>query len=269
MGFLRIGFDASTSRVLEYPNGAKAASVISIDFDHLTRSSHPGSARWFPKRMQELLVRNSVGTKYILEVSEKYSIPMTWAICGQTAEEDSQSYNAIRRSKTMQEIGVHTYSHVDVASCSAEELEQEVAKCIKVLDLPVQPRTFIFPWNRSGHFDLLAKMGFTTYRGKTRSIGNPIEHNGLLNIPPTYYVDTKSYKAHSLMKKYLDVCISWNAVFHLWLHPWSVVLDDSARFIEDTLDPLFSYIKQKREERVLATHTLGDLAVLWKRQIVA
>ncbi|MGI0091672.1 MAG: polysaccharide deacetylase family protein [Nitrososphaerales archaeon] len=265
LGFLKIGFEPP--RRATYPNGASAACVISLDFDHVTRSSRPGSERWFPKRVEDLLVKNRIGTRDMLGVSEKYSVPMTWAICGQTAEEDPESYNLIRRSKNAeQEIGVHTYSHADVASCSSEELEEEVKKCLRVLDLPQNPKTFIFPWNRSAHFDLLEKMGFIAYRDQTRSIGTPREHSGLLDIPPTYYVDGKSYRTQALMKKYLDLCISWDSVFHLWLHPWSVVLDDSGRFVRDTLDPLFLYIMRKREEGVLATCTMGGLASFWRGQ---
>ena len=75
-------------------------------------------------------------------------------------------------------------------------------------------------------------------------------------------MDEKSYGAEWLMKKYLDVCISWNSVFHLWLHPWSAVLgnDDSGKFVRGTIDPLFSYIKQKRDEGILAVSTMGELA---------
>ena len=65
-------------------------------------------------------------------MSEKYSIPMTWAICGLTAEEDPESYRAILRSKQPQEIGVHTYSHADVSSCTDEELAVEIQKCLNV-----------------------------------------------------------------------------------------------------------------------------------------
>ena len=69
------------------------------------------------------------------------------------------------------------------------------------------------------------------------------------------------------MKKYLDMCISWNSVFHLWLHPWSVVLgsDQAGRFVDDTLDPLFSYMKEKRDQGLLATCTMGDLATFLVR----
>ena len=266
LGRLKMGFDPPKPSRVNYPDGTKAACVISLDFDHLTKSLELGSTRWYPKRVEDLLVKNRIGTRDMLEVSEKYGVPMTWAICGQTAEEDPESYKSILRSKQQQEIGVHTYSHVDVASCSEEELEDEVSKCLKILDLPEHPKTFIFPWNREGHFELLAKMGFLTYRDQNRLIGMPRENLGLLNIPPTYYVDTKSYKAQELMKKYLDLCIAWNSVFHLWLHPWSVVLDDSASFVRDTLDPLFAYIKRREREGVLALRTMGDLATFYTRE---
>ena len=200
----------------------------------------------------------------MLSVSERHGIPMTWAICGRTAEEDPASYTRILESKQPQEIGVHTYSHADVSACTKEELHTEVDKCLEVLKLKQRPNTFIFPWNRMGHFEDLSKMGFITYRDQKRSIGNPKENLGLVNIAPTYYVDDKSYGAFGLMKKYLDVCISWNSVFHLWLHPWSVVLgnDVEGRFVRDTIEPLFSYIQQKRDEGVLAVCTMGELAAL-------
>ena len=203
----------------------------------------------------------------MLSASEKYSIPMTWAICGRTAVEDPQSYIRIIESKQPQEIGVHTYSHADVSACTVEELEEEIDKCLNVLKLRDRPKTFIFPWNRTGHFDELKKMGFITYRDKKRSISRPRENQGLLNIPPTYYVDEKSYGATWLMKKYLDLCISWNSVFHLWLHPWSVVLpgDDKGHFVKDTIEPLFAYIQQKREEGVLSVCTMGELASFFRK----
>ena len=254
-------------RSLSYPGGAKAACVISLDFDHVTRSMSSPPNRWIPEVKQGQLEKNRVGTSDMLSASEKYGIPMTWAICGRTAEEDPQSYARILESKQRQEIGVHTYSHADVSASSVEELEEEIDKCLSVLRPRDRPKTFIFPWNRMGHFDELSKMGFITYRGKKRAIGGPKENQGLLNIPPTYYVDEKSYGATWLMKKYLDVCISWNSVFHLWLHPWSAVLpgDEKGRFVKDTIEPLFAYIQQKRDAGILSVSTMGDLASFVKK----
>lgn len=265
---MKIGFDPP-KREESYPNSRRAACVVSLDFDHMTMSLRSGSTRWFPKPVDELLVKNRNGTSDMLEASEKYAIPMTWAICGRTAEEDPESYESILRSPVRQEIGVHTYSHADIASCTAQEVEDEVLKCLKVLSLRETPRTFVFPWNRTGHFDLLKQMGFLTYRDRNRLVGDPRQHHGLLNIPPTYYVDTNSYRAQSLIKKYVDLCISWNSVFHLWLHPWSVVFsstDRSGRFVKETLEPVMSYIKQKREEGILATTTMGELGTFFAEE---
>jgi hypothetical protein len=243
-----------------FAGGGNAASVISIDFDHLTKSSSSTEKRWYPEVAKGLLAKNKTGTRDLLEVSERYQIPMTWALCGRTVQEDAQSYESILRSRPLQEIGVHTYSHIDVSACSDSELEEDVQKCLDVMKLNARPETFVFPWNREGHFELLRRMGFKTYRGQKRMVCQPIENLGMRNIPPTYYVDKKSFREYALIKRYLDFCISWNCVFHLWLHPWSVVLDDDrGLFVRETLDPLFSYMKQKREDGTLKTCTLSEL----------
>jgi len=258
---MRIRF-GPPQKVAEYPNGAEAACVISIDFDHLTKSQQSTRDKWLPIRSDDLLARNRAGTQNLIRVSEKYEIPMTWAICGKTAEEDPSSYEGILRSNQPQEIGLHTYSHADVSACSASELELEVQRCLEVLKLSSPPKTFIFPWNREGHFDKLKQMGFQAYRDKTRAVAYPDMARGLWNIPPTYYIDQKSYGAHKLIKKYLDACMSWSSVFHLWLHPWSIVLDggDSCKFTDATLDPLFSYLKERKESGKLTICTMGELA---------
>ena len=256
---MKIGFNPPSSP--NYPSAAKSAAVISIDFDHLTKSSRSTQAKWVPEPKAGLLEKNGVGTRDLVSLSEKYLIPMSWAICGRTASEDPDSYLLVKNSKQLQDIGVHTYSHIDVSASTDDELKEEIEMCEKVLGLEERPKTFIFPWNRMGHFDLLSKMGYATYRGQDRVIGYPSKGD-LWNIPPTYYVDTKSYGAENLIKKYVDLCISWNCVFHLWLHPWSVVLegDSTGKFASRTLDPVFAYLKQKRDAGMLAVSTMADLA---------
>jgi len=260
LGSLKFGF-APPPDGLTYPGGSKASCVISIDFDHLTKSPNSTASKWIPIASDYLLARNREGTSDLLALSEKYRVPMTWAICGRTAAEDRQSYEMILHSSQPQEVGIHTYSHIDVSGCSEEELETDLQRCLEVLKLPVSPKTFIFPWNRQGHFEILEKFGFETYREQARSISYPRKMNGLWNISPTYYVDTKSYGAQNLIKKYLDLCLSWRSVFHLWFHPWSVI-DESIgkRFAEDTLDPIFSYLKEKKDSGDLALCTMGQLA---------
>jgi len=243
---LRIGFQppAAGSR---YPWNGRAAACVSIDFD-VTRPGREGP--------------NRTGTFALVELSEKYAIPLTWAICGRTAEEDPESYQRILDSSAEHEIGIHTYSHIDASRSSADELEAEIRRCIAALGLPTAPRTFIFPWNREAHFDVLARMGFKAYRGRDRLVGGPSKASGIWNFPPVYYVDQKSVGAAPLMKRYLDICIKHRAVFHLWTHPWSIVEDDGSteRLVRTALEPVFAAMAQKRDEGLLHTGTMGGMA---------
>ena len=243
---LRIDFQPPSSDVGS-PWSERAAACVSIDFD-VTRPGREGP--------------NRTGTFALVELSEKYGIPLTWAVCGRTAEEDAKAYSRILDSTAEQEIGIHTYSHIDVSRSGADELEGEITRCIAALGLPSVPRTFVFPWNREAHFDVLKRMGFLTYRGHKRVIGGLSKARGLWNIPPVYYVDQKSVGAGSLIKRYVDICVRHRAVFHLWTHPWSVVEEGGSaeRMVRTALEPTFAYIAKKRDEGLLHTGTMGSLA---------
>jgi len=243
---LSIGFEPPGTSI-PYPDQAPAAACVSIDFD----SDSP-----------DRRAANHQGTYALVELSERYGIPLTWAICGKNAEEDMDAYVKLVGSSVKPEIGIHTYSHIDVSKSSPEVLEAEIERCVAALGLTETPRTFIFPWNREGQFPVLAKMGFVAYRGARNVIGGPVKMNGLWNIPPVYYVSQRSMGARSLITRYVDVCLRYRSTFHLWLHPWSIVKDGSAAgMVRTTLDPVFAYLKEKREEGLLSTTTMGTLAV--------
>jgi peptidoglycan/xylan/chitin deacetylase (PgdA/CDA1 family) len=243
---LRIGFEPPREGGC-HPWKEPAAACVSIDFD-VTKSGREAP--------------NRTGTFALAELSERYSIPLTWAICGKTAEDDPESYSRIVDSTAEREIGVHTYSHLDVSRAGEDELEAEIERCVAVLGLPSPPRTFVFPWNREAHFDVLKRRGFTAYRGKSRVIGGLSKARGLWNIPPVYYVDQKSVGAASLMKRYLDVCVKQRAVFHLWTHPWSIVEEGGSaeRMVKTAIEPVFAYMALKRDDGLLHTSTMGAIA---------
>jgi peptidoglycan/xylan/chitin deacetylase (PgdA/CDA1 family) len=243
--FLKMEFNPSGGQA-RYPGGRPAASCVSVDFDATRPGRHAS---------------NHTGTYALDGLAERYSIPMTWAICGKTAEEDRDAYDRVLNSSVRHEIGIHTYSHVDVSTCTERDLEQEINMCLDSLGISSVPRTFIFPWNREGHFDLLSRLGFIAYRGRDRAIGGPVKMKSLWNIPPVYYLDEKSEGAASLVKRYVDLCIHSKAVFHLWLHPWSIASGDSALpLVSSTLDPILRYIAEKRDDGLLSCCTMGDLA---------
>jgi peptidoglycan/xylan/chitin deacetylase (PgdA/CDA1 family) len=243
---LKIGFQPP-ARGQKYPWGERAAACVSIDFD-VTRPGREGP--------------NRTGTFALVELSEKYGIPLTWAICGRTAEEDRKSYDRLLDSPTEHEIGIHTYSHIDASRSSADELEAEIGMCIAALGLRSAPRTFVFPWNREAHFDVLERMGFIAYRCRDRVVGGPSRANGLWNFPPVVYVDQKSVGAAPLIQRYLDLCVKHRATFHLWTHPWSIVEENGSaeRLVKTALEPVFASMAQKRDEGLLHNGTMGGMA---------
>jgi hypothetical protein len=229
-----------------YEAGAKAACCISVDFDVTSGERFP----W-----------NRAGTQSLLTLSERHGIPLTWAVCGRTAEEDQQAYHSILASSVKQEIGVHTYSHIYADECSEATYEEDIERCISVLGLASRPTTFVFPKNKEGHFGLLKRMGFTCYRGALRAIGAPVENEGLWNIRPVYYVDQKSLGAASLIRKFVDACIARSAVFHLWLHPWSLNIDGKPdAMVSEVMEPVFTHMEEKAKAGLLSLSTMGRLS---------
>lgn len=241
---LKVGYDASDADT-QYPGGAKAAACVSVDFDVTVDTRRSA---------------NHVGTQQLLELSEAHGVPLTWAICGMTAAADGEAYRRILSSSVKQEMAIHTYSHMDAQKSDAVEFENDIRKCVKSLGLASAPLTFVFPWNRENHFDVLRRMGFRTYRGKDRAIGPPVRSNELWNIRPVYYVDQKSHGAESLMIKYANLCAKTRSVFHLWTHPWGIVIGGDAAPMARTLDPVFSHLREMNQAGDLALCTMGELA---------
>jgi peptidoglycan/xylan/chitin deacetylase (PgdA/CDA1 family) len=244
---IRIAYDAPPSSGGRlYPGGRKAAACISIDFD---------------VTVADRLQANRAGTRALVELSEHYGVPLTWAICGMTTEDDGESYERILRSPMKKELGIHTYSHIDAQKADAKTFEDDIRKCLDVAGLRPHPATFIFPWNRENHFGVLRDLGFKTYRGKMRAIGAPRQNEGLYNIRPVYYVDQKSQGAESLMNHYADLCVATSSVFHLWTHPWSITIANGQPApMLSTLRPVFAHLQELNEKGDIALCTMGELA---------
>ena len=73
-------------------------------------------------------------------------------------------------------------------------------------------------------------------------------------------MDQKSFGAQSLMNKYADLCASASSVFHLWTHPWSIVMRDGNGPMMDTLKPVFSHLQKMSDAGEIALCTMGELA---------
>lgn len=67
-----------------------------------------------------------------------------------------------------QEVGSHSFTHpvFGDAGCSRETADSELRRCVEeATKLGISLRSFVFPRNVAGHADLLAKHGFTCWRG--------------------------------------------------------------------------------------------------------
>jgi peptidoglycan/xylan/chitin deacetylase (PgdA/CDA1 family) len=241
---LRISYEPP-SQPVRYPHGARAAACVSIDFD-VTQSDRAEA--------------NHQGTSSLLDLSEEFGVPLTWAVCGMTADADRSAYERILNSSVGQEVGIHTYSHIDALKCDAAEFEEDIRRCLASLGMKGAPSTFVFPWNRENHFDVIRRMGFKCYRGKDRAIGPPRLFHGLWNVRPVYYVDRKSLGAGALMNQYLDLCVETRSAFHLWTHPWGVSIDGHVAPMKKTLEPVFRRMRELSQSGVLDLGTMGQLA---------
>ena len=227
-----------------YPGGKRAAACVSLDFD-VTRESRAEA--------------NHTGTHLLLYCAERYGIPLTWAICGMTAEKDPEPFEAVMHAGETHEIASHTYSHLRVDAATPAELEADMEKWRTAVG-ELNPRTFIFPYNRLGNFETLRRLGFTNYRGEERMIGAPLAENGFCNIPPVMYLSGRSGGTVATAKLFVDICVRYRSVFHIWSHPWNLSREgDPTKYSELVLNPIFSYLKEKQDEGSLQLCTMGQL----------
>ena len=228
-----------------YPSGRRAAACVSLDFD-VTKESRADA--------------NHAGTHLLLYCAERYGVPLTWAICGMTVEKDPEPFEAVMNSGGTYEIASHTYSHLRVDAATPAELEADMERWRAAVG-SLNPRTIIFPFNKSGNFETLKKMGFSNYRGEERRVGAPVAENGLCNISPVVYLSGRSDGTLATAKMFIDLCIRYQSVFHLWSHPWNMAREgDPTRYSQLVLGPIFAYLKEKQDEGSLRLCTMNELA---------
>ena len=118
----------------------------------------------------------------LVELFERYDIPVTWAVVGHLLERrpdrpDSEVpawyapdvIDAIRGSRVEHEIGSHSFGHVYFAELSRDEAEADLARMRDVHqrhDLSYE--SFVFPRNMVAHEGALARAGVRVFRGKDR-----------------------------------------------------------------------------------------------------
>lgn len=202
--------------------------------------------------------------------------------------------DSILGCRTPQEIGCHTFSHVfaDDPGCTEESFDSELRACKSLAEQRgIKLRSFVFPKNRVGHTDLLARHGFTSYRGAQSfwyaglrrpmwsiayridslsplapEVSQPVQTNGVWNFPASLYyshrdgwgrwvpVSLRVLKA----KRGLRNAVKHRGIFHLWFHPYNIATDMEG--LLTGLERIFTVVSQLRDEGLIENPTMGDLA---------
>lgn len=135
------------------------------DRDHFERCAH----------REHRIVRG------LLELFDRYEIPVTWAVVARLMELDDSKPSTskygekiwfgpelielIRNAGTKHDIGSHSYAHPYYGELSRDEARADLLAAKKVHDrLGLPFDSFVYPRNQIAHLDLLREVGVKVYR---------------------------------------------------------------------------------------------------------
>ena len=199
------------------------------------------------------------------------------SICSMPLYCGNDIISKIQVSRVKHEIGLHSFFHIPF-SCSREVAEAEVeAGVIAARELGITLTSFVFPEGKIGHVDVLEKNGFQIFRGKTERFGEsqnllvrkvnnaihwiaaspvlPSWENGIWKIPSSMAFHNPLVPSSILLKR----AINSKKVFHIYLHPWSLIVDKSRA---EDLENLLALVARERDQEKIRVMTMGELALL-------
>jgi len=232
----------------------KGVFCISIDTELLW------GRRENPKPYFNLVKKERLIIKQLLALFREYKIPATWAIVGKMFLEGNplwQGPDIVKMIKTTpnQEIACHSFTHsiFNETTCDKKIAEKEIKNCLKVAEnFGIKFKSFVFPKNIPGYFNILKKYGFSIFRGAEPywfakipylrkllqildfllvippPVSEPLRTSfGLINIPGSmYYVSCRGLRKFIPIrirvlkaKRGLTRAAKEKKIFHLWFHP--------------------------------------------------
>ena len=257
----------------------------------------------------------------LLKLFEKHNLPATWAVVGHLfldhcEREDGIPHKDMPRLKEdwyssdpctdiqrdplyygkdiverilsnriEHEIGYHSFSHVIFSECSREVAEAEIKEGIKLAkEFGITLKSFVFPWNKIGHVDVLKENGFKIYRGENlgrydlnqsflirkfngginKIIAPPTEPkwmNGIWEIPGSMFFCDPQIKLSVLPRAKIGLyrAIRAKKVFHIYLHPHDLLRYPS---LKDDLDKFLAVVAKKRDEGKIEVMTMGEFGAV-------
>lgn len=163
------------------------------------------------------------------------------------------------------EIGSHSFSHGGFGPyCSSEVAETKIDACFEAMKpYGIVPKTWVFPGNDVGNFDVLAKKGFKSVRSfpvAPAEISLPIRRNdGMWDIFDSTPIDLEGdgwdfEERLARLKKYVDKAAETKMAAHIWFHP-----SLPSEQMERLLFPLLKYCAEQREKGLIDVFTIDEL----------
>jgi len=304
----------------------KGVFIVSIDTELIWGFNHLlffKEYRSYVEKISGIISgRSRRNVKKLLQLSEKYDIPFTWAVVGHLALDSCECVNGVAHpdmprpegfkagdwyahdpcsnyreaplwyapdiveelasSQVPQDIGCHSFSHVNFQEASRKVAEAEVRKCKEVLaGYGVTPVSFVFPRNRVAHVDVLAQEGFKIYRFKAgrelklprflrRKVvyklydaispitGEPRVDEGVVAVPGTLLFQTpRRWEVPILVeaaRRGLRIVGEKGGVFHLTMHDYL-----ESDLLLKGLESILRVARELRVRGVLETASMADL----------
>jgi peptidoglycan/xylan/chitin deacetylase (PgdA/CDA1 family) len=237
--------------------------------------------------------------KHLLSLFRKYKLPATWAVVGKMFLEGDplwQGPDIVKMIKTTpnQEIACHSFTHqiFSEAICDKKTAEKEIKNCLKVAEtVGIKFKSFVFPKNIPGHFNILKKYGFSNFRGaepywfaKIPYLRKPLQvldfilalpppvskpiktPYGLTNIPGSmYYVSCRGSRRFIPIKirvlkakKGLTRAAKEKKIFHLWFHPIDFAKNTKKMFAG--FEEILKYAVKLRNENKIEIKSMKQIA---------
>jgi len=190
----------------------------------------------------------------------------------------------ILRSPVGHEIGLHSFFHIPFSRCSKAVAEMEVKLGVNLAQKwGIETRSFVFPENSIGHLDILREQGIKIYRGNVprhrkqassaliRKVTGavmimmppsvlPLWKEGIWEIPGSMSFDEQLIPFTTLPKAKIGLvrAIRADRLFHIWIHPWSLLY---GRSLFEDLENFLALVAHKRDKGNLQVVTMGEVAV--------
>jgi peptidoglycan/xylan/chitin deacetylase (PgdA/CDA1 family) len=206
----------------------------------------------------------------LIRFFDNLAIPVTFAIRGQLVEVENSILEQLLNSPIEHEIGAHGYYHRTFTSLSRAQAQNELEMISTGFQkFGVKPTSFVFPWNRVSHLNMLERFGYVSYRdeGGLLKEGMFVRRKGqLYDVHPGFHLGL-TYDP-IFLNKIIDIAATRRLPFHVWFHPRDLfeTRGSTQKTIERVLSTIYKYAKEKEKEGTLKFETMQSIVNKIKHQ---